>query len=107
MKDLSFENHLNEASEIVSKWPAWKRGVLRESISFSVHESDGDSMKPSFTIETLQQIMDDMQSAQNTIPGELWLRIARARSALQLAFLKAHAVQSLMKAEALEAKDQL
>jgi hypothetical protein len=70
-------------------------------------------MKPSITIETLQQIMDDMQSARNTInktygflPGELWLKIDRARSALHLAFLRAHAVQSSMKAEALEAKDQ-
>jgi len=60
------------------------------------------------TIETLQQIMNDMQSARNTInktygflPGELWLKIERARSALHLAFLTAHAVQSSMKADAL------
>jgi hypothetical protein len=39
---MKFQRHLDEASEIVSKWPAWRRGVLRdESISFGVHENNG------------------------------------------------------------------
>lgn len=40
----NLQKHLDEASETVKSWPAWKKNVLksRQVISFAVHENDGE-----------------------------------------------------------------
>jgi hypothetical protein len=61
------------------------------------------------TIETIQQIMDDVQAARVSItkaygflPAKLWHRIERAKDALHLAALEAHATKAQMVADAFE-----
>lgn len=59
------------------------------------------------TIKTIEQITDDVQAARAEIakpygflPAKLWHRIERAKEALQLAALEAHAVRAQMTADA-------
>ena len=74
-------------------------------------EDDKTVDKP--TIKTIQQIMDDVQvsrvaitKAYGFLPANLWHKIERAKDALHLLALEAHAVKAQMTADAFERVDE-